>query len=186
MGTTIILIIIISLCLINVRTISSNATSETAGGNMILKTKAFQSSETIPSKYTCDGADVSPDLTWEGAPQGTKGFALICDDPDAPSGTFTHWVLYGLAGGITQLPENIDKKEEVASPKCKQGMNDFGKLGYGGPCPPRGSKHRYFFKLYALDADIQVSSKPKKSDLETAMKGRILAQTELVGTYQRK
>ena len=153
---------------------------------MIFKTKSFKPSETIPAKYTCDGADVSPDLTWESAPSETKSFALICDDPDAPGGTFTHWVLYGLDATITALPENLPKKEETDSPKCKQGTNDFGKVGYGGPCPPRGSIHRYFFKLYAVDADIQLSPKAKKRELETAIKGHILAQAELIGTYQRR
>jgi len=153
---------------------------------MIFKTNAFKTSETIPTKYTCDGEDVSPDLKWDGAPQETKSFALICDDPDAPGGNFTHWVLYGLAATVTELPENFPEKEEVDSPKCKQGTNDFGKVGYGGPCPPRGSKHRYFFKLYALNADLQLSPKAKKRELETAIKGHILAQAELIGTYQRK
>ena len=153
---------------------------------MDLKTKAFQPSGAIPSKYTCDGADVSPDLTWEGAPKETKSFALICDDPDAPSGTFTHWVLYSLPASTTTLPENFPKKEQVDSPKGNQGTNDFSKVGYGGPCPPRGSRHRYFFKLYALDAEIQLSSKAKKKDLEAAMKGHVLAQAELMGTYQRQ
>jgi Raf kinase inhibitor-like YbhB/YbcL family protein len=153
---------------------------------MSFKTNAFKPTEAIPTKYTCDGADVSPDLTWDDAPQDTKSFALICDDPDAPGGTFTHWVLYGLAATVTELPENLPSKEEVDSPSCKQGTNDFGKAGYGGPCPPRGSRHRYFFKLYALDTDVQLSPKAKKRELETAIKGHILAQAELIGTYQRK
>ena len=104
-----------------------------------LTTKAFKPSEMIPSKYSCDGADVSPDLKWENAPEGTKGFALICDDPDAPVGTFTHWVLYGLAHDTTELPEGLTKNPEVGNPKCKQGINDFGRVGYGGPYPPRGA-----------------------------------------------
>jgi len=155
-------------------------------GNMILKTNAFKQSETIPQKYTCDGADISPDLSWEGAPKGTKSFALICDDPDAPSGTFTHWVLYALPSSVTGLSENLSKNAEIHSPEGKQGTNGFGKVGYGGPCPPRGSKHRYFFKLYALDSDVQLSPKASKEDLESSMKGHVLAQGELMGTYQRK
>ncbi len=153
---------------------------------MVLKTKAFQQSEVIPQKHTCDGADVSPDLTWEGAPQETRSFALICDDPDAPVGTFNHWVLYALSANVSGLPENLPKKDEVASPKCKQGTNDFGRVGYGGPCPPHGSTHHYFFKLYALDAEIQLSPKARKRDLEAAIKGHVLTSAELMGTYQRK
>jgi Raf kinase inhibitor-like YbhB/YbcL family protein len=156
------------------------------GGIMNIKTNAFQVSEAIPEKYTCDGADVSPHLKWDGAPDNTRSFALICDDPDAPRGTFTHWILYGLAFDATELPENLLKKEEVDSPKCKQGTNDFGKIGYGGPCPPRGPAHRYYFKLYALDTEIHLSSKSRKQDLESAMKDHILAKAELMGTYQRK
>ena len=152
---------------------------------MNLKSNAFKPSGAIPSKYTCDGADVSPDLTWDGAPEGTKSFALICEDPDAPSGTFTHWVLYSLPSNATQLPENLPKQSEVNSPKSKQGINGFGKAGYGGPCPPGGT-HRYFFKLYALDSEVQLPSKVGKKELEAAMKGHVLAQAELVGTYQRK
>ena len=152
---------------------------------MNLKTSAFQASQMIPSKYTCDGANVSPELSRDGAPAGTKSFALICDDPDAPSGAFTHWVLYGLAANVNSLPENIAKTNDVDSPKLKQGKNGFGKFGYGGPCPPGGT-HRYFFKLYALDTDIQLSAGAQKQDLEAAIKGHVLAEAELMGKYSRK
>ena len=153
---------------------------------MILKTNAFKQSEMIPTKYTCDGSDISPDLTWEGAPQGTKSLALICEDPDAPNGTFTHWVLYALPANTNGLPENLPKQDVIQSPASKQGTNDFREVGYGGPCPPRGSRHRYFFKLYALDTDIMLAPKAQKTDLEAAMNGHVLAQAELMGTYQRK
>ena len=152
---------------------------------LTLTTKAFKPSDMIPSKYTCDGPDLSPDLQWSGAPQNTRSFALICDDPDAPVGIWVHWVLYGLSHDATQLPEGLAKDAEVGYPKCKQGVNDFGRVGYGGPCPPRGPKHRYFFKLYALDTELNLSAKARKPDLEKAMKGHILAQAELIGTYQR-
>ncbi len=182
------LFIIIVVCgsMLMVNFLSTDAGGDTTGGNMIVKTNAFKPSEAVPQKYTCDGADVSPDLTWEGAPQQTRSFALICDDPDAPIGIFNHWVLYGLPSTATGLPENLPKKDEVDPPKCKQGTNDFGRVGYGGPCPPRGSRHRYFFKLYALDKEIQLSSKAQKRDLEAAIKGHVLAHAELMGTYQRK
>jgi hypothetical protein len=149
-------------------------------------TKAFQPSEMIPSKHTCDGADVSPDLRWSEPPAGTKSFAVICDDPDAPMGVFNHWVLYGLSYGVSELPEGLAKNAEVGNPPCKQGINDFGRVGYGGPCPPRGTKHRYYFKLYALDTVLDLPAKASKSSLEKAMKGHILAETNVMGTYQRK
>jgi hypothetical protein len=151
-----------------------------------LNSRAFQSSASIPSKHTCDGPDVSPDLKWSGAPANTKGFGLICDDPDAPMGTWVHWVLYGLSHDATELPEGLAKDPEIGYPKCKQGINDFGRTGYGGPCPPRGSTHRYFFKLYALDTQLNLPPRAGKADLEKAMKGHVLAQAELMGTYQRK
>ena len=150
-----------------------------------ITSQAFSASQRIPSKYTCDGQDISPDLEWTGAPANTKSFALICDDPDAPVGTFNHWVLYGLPANVTKLPEGLARQSEVKQPACRQGNNDFGRPGYGGPCPPRGS-HRYYFKLYALDTDLTLSPNFRKRDLETAMKGHVLAHTELMGTYERK
>ena len=187
MQKSLLLLATILICTVFTMNVSSTDAGDGAmGGTMILKTSAFKPSEVIPQKYTCDGADVSPDLSWEGAPKETKSFALICDDPDAPVGTFTHWVLYSLPHDATGLPENLPKKDALDSPSCKQGMNDFGRVGYGGPCPPRGSRHRYFFKLYALDAEIPLSPKAGKRDLEAAIKGHVLAQAELIGTYQRK
>jgi hypothetical protein len=149
-------------------------------------TKAFKPGAMIPAKFTCDGSDVSPDLKWHDAPKNTKSFALICDDPDAPIGTFTHWILYSMLRDAAELPEGLAKDPEVRYPQCKQGKNDFGKTGYGGPCPPRGSKHRYYFKLYALDVELTLPSRATRSQLEHAMKGHVLAQAEVMGTYQRK
>jgi Raf kinase inhibitor-like YbhB/YbcL family protein len=151
-----------------------------------MKTNAFQASGDIPSKFTCDGEDRSPELKWSGAPEKTQSFALICDDPDAPVGLFTHWVLYGLASEVQSLPEGLPKDADVKSPACKQGVNDFRKTGYGGPCPPRGSKHRYYFKLFALDTELSLPSKASRKDVEKAMEGHILAETQLMGTYARK
>jgi Raf kinase inhibitor-like YbhB/YbcL family protein len=150
-----------------------------------ITSQAFSASQKIPPKYTCDGEDVSPDLEWSGAPANTKSFALIVDDPDAPSGSFNHWVLYGLAGNISKLPEGLPRQPEVTEPVCKQGISDFGRPGYGGPCPPSGA-HRYFFKLYALDTELSLSPKFRKRDLDNAIKGHVLAHAELMGTYQRK
>lgn len=146
---------------------------------------SFQHMGSIPSRHTCDGDDVSPELNWSGAPENTKGFALICDDPDAPMGTFVHWVLYGLSSKTTQLPEGLSRDSELSSPECRQGTSDFRRTGYGGPCPPSG-EHRYFFKLYALDAEIELSAGARKQELLDAMQGHILEQAELIGTYRRK
>jgi len=151
--------------------------------NMKLTSTAFQEGGMIPAKYTCDGANVSPPLEWSGAPQNTKSFALICDDPDAPAKTWVHWVVFDLPASRTSLPENVPPQETLPG-GGKQGMNDFKKIGYGGPCPPSGT-HRYFFKLYALDAELNLDSKTTKDRLVQAMKDHILAQGELIGRYKR-
>ena len=145
---------------------------------------SFSAGGAIPKKFTCDGADVSPQLSWKGSPAGTQTFALVMDDPDAPVGTWVHWVLYNVAANVTELPEGLEKQEQVAS-GALQGLNDFHKTGYGGPCPPAGRPHRYFFKLYALDKELDLRAGAKKSDVERAMSGHILAQTELMGRYGR-
>jgi Raf kinase inhibitor-like YbhB/YbcL family protein len=148
-----------------------------------LTSTAFQEGAMIPTKYTCDGANVSPPLEWSGASQTTKSFALICDDPDAPGKTWVHWVVFDLPAGRTSLPENVSPQETIAS-GGKQGANDFKKIGYGGPCPPSGT-HRYFFKLYALDVELNLESKATKDQLLQTMKDHILAQAELMGRYKR-
>ncbi len=149
-----------------------------------LKTTAFQSGGEIPRKYTCSGEDVSPALTWNGAPDGTKSFALIADDPDAPVGTWVHWVAYDIPASTRQLPEGVPKSENIPG-GGRQGQNDFKKTGYGGPCPPPGKPHRYFFKLYALDTTLNLPSGTTKKALEQAIKGHILAQSELMGKFAR-
>ena len=149
-----------------------------------LTSTAFPAGGTIPKKFTCDGPDVSPALAWNNPPAGTQGFALIMDDPDAPVGTWVHWVLYDLPATARELPENVDKKDELPS-GARQGRNDFRKIGYGGPCPPPGPAHRYFFKLYALDVKLGLKPGATKAEVEAAMKGHILAQGELVGRYAR-
>lgn len=151
---------------------------------MNLTSTSFASGGNIPKKYTCDADDNSPALSWSGAPQGTKSFALIADDPDAPVGTWTHWLLYDLPATTTSLPENVSKVEEPPI-GGRQGRNDFRKTGYGGPCPPPGKPHRYFFKLYALDQTMNLKAGASKKELEQVMRTHILAQAELVGTYGR-
>jgi hypothetical protein len=150
-----------------------------------LTSAAFTEGSPIPVKYTCDGQDVSPPLKWSGAPEGARSFALIADDPDAPAGTWVHWVLYNLPASAAELPEGVPTSESIAG-GGKQGRNDFGRFGYGGPCPPRGNPHRYFFKLYALDTELNLPAHAAKPDVERAMRGHILAEEQLMGTYKRK
>jgi Raf kinase inhibitor-like YbhB/YbcL family protein len=146
---------------------------------------AFDQGHPIPVKYTCRGEDVSPPIKWEGAPANTKSFALICDDPDAPGGTWVHWVIYNHPSDAPSLPENTAKSETLPN-GAAQGRNSFQNIGYGGPCPPSGKAHRYFFKVYALDTLLTLDSRPDKEKLLAAMKGHILAQGQLMGTYQRE
>ncbi len=149
-----------------------------------LSSTAFQPEGNIPKKFTCDGPDVSPALSWSEPPAGTQSLALIMDDPDAPVGTWVHWVLFNLPADAGQLAENIAKERELPN-GTRQGTNDFKKIGYGGPCPPPGPAHRYFFKLYALDTKLNLHPGATKADLERAMRGHIRGQAELLGRYQR-
>ena|SRR2546430_2777364 len=153
----------------------------------MLTSTAFTNDAAIPGKHTCDGADVSPPLSWSGAPPRTAAFALIADDPDAPAGTWVHWVLYDLPETVARLPENVPKTD--APPELGggvQGRNDSRRTGYGGPCPPPGPAHRYFFRLYALDARLGLKAGATKRDTEAAMQGHVLGSTELMGTYARQ
>jgi hypothetical protein len=156
---------------------------EYASSVLQLSSAAFQNSEAIPVQYTCDGANSSPPLSWSEGPEGTRTFALIVEDPDAPRGVFTHWVVFDLPANVTHLDEKQPAKRALPN-GGKQGMNDFGKLGYGGPCPPSGT-HRYFFKLYALDTDVKLGATADKGQLLKAMEGHILGQSQLMGTYTR-
>jgi Raf kinase inhibitor-like YbhB/YbcL family protein len=166
--------------------VACSPAAEKAGkDNMQLSSTAFTEGAPIPAMYTCDATNVSPPLKWSGVPAGAKSLALIVDDPDAPSGTWVHWVLYDLPATASELPEDLPKSQYVAG-GAKQGLNDFRHLGYGGPCPPHGKPHRYFFKLYALDALLDLKPGATKQDLERAMEKHILAQAQLMGTYQRK
>ncbi len=148
-----------------------------------LKSSAFAHESAVPSKYTCDGADVSPPLAWSGAPAGTKSYALVVDDPDAPAGTWVHWVVWNIPASASALTENIAAAAELPD-GTRQGISDFKRPGWGGPCPPSGT-HRYYFKLYALDALLDISATATKRDLEAAMKGHVLGQATLRGTYAR-
>jgi len=139
----------------------------------------FAHNGSIPAKYTCDGADTSPHLKIEGVPRGAKALALIVDDPDAPAGTWVHWVVWGIP------PETGEIGENAVPAGAVQGRNDWGRNSYGGPCPPSGS-HRYFFKLFALDTVLTLGAATTKKDLERAMEGHVIARAELIGVYKRK
>ena len=145
---------------------------------------AFHEGGTIPRKFTADGENLSPPLEWSGVPEGTKCLALICDDPEAPMGTWVHWVLYDIPANRTSLNEGVPVNESVKGIGI-QGITDFKHTGYGGPAPPHGKPHRYYFKLYALDAEPPLKPGAKKRELEKAMKGHVLAEGQLMGRYQR-
>ncbi len=149
-----------------------------------LKSNAFSETGMLPTKYTSDGADVSPQLMWSEAPFNTKSFALIMDDPDKKSGMWVHWVLYDLPAAILELSEGVPCLETLAH-GGKQGSNDYKRIGYSGPNPPKGAPHRYFFKLYALDCLLNLEPRASKQDVEQAMQGHILAECQLMGRYGR-
>jgi hypothetical protein len=160
----------------------------TAGGESNMKIKvespAFENGREIPVKYTCDGEDVSPEIIWSNIPEGTKSLVLIMDDPDAPMGTFTHWVVYDIPPRLHHLPEDLPKVAEIET--LKQGINDFRNVGYGGPCPPPGKPHRYFFKVYALDvSSLGIPAGMTRKIVEDSMKGHILGEGYLMGLYGR-
>lgn len=148
------------------------------GAKMKITSSAFQEGGNIPSKFSCDGADTSPPLQITDVPSGAKSLVLIVDDPDAPSGLFTHWTAWNISPQTSTIAEG-------STPKGVQGTSDFGKSGYGGPCPPSGT-HRYYFKIFALDRELDLPSGAKRRQLDAAMKGHVIAQGELMGRYSRK
>jgi len=148
-----------------------------------LTSNTFKEGQPIPRQYTCDGVNVSPGLEWTGVPKTSKTIAIIADDPDAPSGTFTHWVLYNLSSETMGMVENLPTTGNLKA-GGQQGENDFQQIGYGGPCPPSGT-HRYFFKIYALDDELPLKAGAKRAEVEKAMEGHIVGQAQLMGTYKR-
>ena len=150
---------------------------------MKLTSSAFSEGSAIPKQYSCDGEDISPPLTWQDVPAGTESFVLIADDPDAPVGTWVHWVIYDIPGRARKLQENYPKQEKD-SDGSKQGINDFRKVGYGGPCPPGGT-HRYFFKLYALDTTLDAEGGLSKAEILERMEHHVVDEAQLMGTYSR-
>jgi len=152
-----------------------------------LTSDAFTDGESIPARFTCDGDDGSPALKWQGVPDEAQSLTLIMDDPDAPGGTYTHWLIYNVRGQARALPEGVEKTDRPANGEgAVQGSNDFGDNAYGGPCPPGGNAHHYNFRLYALDGILDLDPGASKESLLKAMEGRILGETTLTGTYKRR
>ncbi|MBL8084401.1 MAG: YbhB/YbcL family Raf kinase inhibitor-like protein [Candidatus Obscuribacter sp.] len=149
-----------------------------------LETSAFKAGAAIPTRFTGDGADLSPELRWSAVPKGTVSIAVSCEDPDAPRGTWWHWILYNLPPSTQSLKEGLEKSGNLAS-GAMQGLNDFDKSGYNGPSPPPGSTHRYFFRVYALDSKLNLPAGAKKEAFSKALAGHILAFGEVMGTYKR-
>jgi Raf kinase inhibitor-like YbhB/YbcL family protein len=163
--------------------LSPNLNAEGNKMQLAITSSAFSEGGMIPRQYSCDGPDISPDLSWQGVPEGSRSLALICDDPDAPVGTWVHWVLFNIPAGEKGLAAEI-APDATLSNGALHGTNDFRRLGYGGPCPPSGT-HRYYFKLYALDTVLPLDSGATKAQVEAAMAGHILAQAQLMGKYKR-
>jgi Raf kinase inhibitor-like YbhB/YbcL family protein len=163
--------------------IAQSPAQKTPEAKFQLTSTSFVADSAIPTQYTCDGSDVSPALAWTEPPAGTQSFALVVDDPDAPKKTVIHWLLYDLPPATRALPEGVPTKPKLPD-DSRQGKNDHGKIGYGGPCPPPGAAHHYFFKLYALDYRTELKPKAKAAEVEAAIKGHILAQAELIARFQ--
>ena len=151
---------------------------------MTITSPAFEHGGMIPAKYTCDGENISHALEWSDVPAGTRSLVLINDDPDAPVGLWVHWVVYDIPPSAKGLPEHVDPSQEVLPNGARQGANSWSRIGYGGPCPPGGT-HRYFFKLYALDAEIALPPGATKNEVEQAIQGHVIEQAELMGKYSR-
>ena len=152
--------------------------------SITVTSSAFENGEKIPERFTADGKDISPPLRWKGEKAGVKTYVLVCDDPDAPGGTWVHWILYNIPADITEIEEKTGNSPELPG-SALHGRNSWGKVEYGGPAPPSGT-HRYFFTVFALDAEIHLSSAPGISELYSAMKGHIISEGQLMGIYKRK
>ncbi len=177
-------LLIISTVSLTVAQQGNSASSGSASMTFKLSSSAFAAGAEIPRQYTCKGADTSPALAWSGAPASTAAFALIVDDPDAPHGTWVHWVLWNVPATAQALPEGVPKRDQLDD-GSRQGRNSDRKIGYNGPCPPSGQTHRYFFRLYALDAKLDLAAGADRASLDAAMKGHILGQAEYMGTFHK-
>ena len=175
---SIVLIFPLSLGFVYVRPAQAQITS------MRLTSPAISPGAPIPADYTCTGADESPALAWSNAPQSTKSFALVVDDPDAPGGTFIHWVAYNIPAWVTSIPASVPQSAEIAG-GGKNGINGFGHIGYNGPCPPPGKTHHYHFRLFAMDSQLTPGDNADADAIESAMKGHVVATAELAGKFER-
>jgi Raf kinase inhibitor-like YbhB/YbcL family protein len=164
--------------------VTNGSQGNVSNNAMKLISPAFQDGGPIPKKYTCQGENVSPPFSFAGVPASAKSLALICDDPDAPGKTWTHWVLFNLPASTREIPEGLPRQETIAN-GAKQGITDFKTAGYGGPCPPSGT-HRYFFKIYALDTEVKVAGGASKEQLLKAIEGHVIDEGQLIGTYQKQ
>ena len=162
---------------------TSSAAKQKSGKQIVVSSQAFRNGDSIPRKYTCDGSNFSPALSWNSIPAGTGSIALIADDPDAPRGVWVHWVLFNLPANTKELPEHIPASPNLSN-GAKQGINDSGTIGYSGPCPPSGT-HRYYFRVYALDTMLKLDAGVSRSKLDKAMKGHIIGQGWIMGRYSR-
>ena len=178
------LLVLFSGCISNEQEQETQTEGETTIKQISISSDAFKAGSNIPVEYTCDGEDCSPALSWDTVPAGTQSIALIVDDPDAPGKTWVHWVIYNIPANTTGLPAAVPKNKTLDDGSL-QGKNDFGRIGYNGPCPPPGKPHRYFFKVYALDTTLSLKSGATKSQLEAAMSGHILAQGSMIRKYGR-
>ena len=174
------------VCLCVFKGTTDGVYAKTRGGAKMaitITSAVFTDGGMIPRDYTCDGRDISPPLAWDDVPEGTKSLAIICDDPDAPVGTWVHWVLFNIPATVNELPRSMPP-DKVLENGARHGTNDFRKFGYGGPCPPSGT-HRYYFKIYALDIELTQDPGLTKAELLNAMKNHILAEGQLMGRYRR-
>ena len=173
-------------CLFFLKGTTDGVYAKTRGGakmEITITSTAFTHGGMIPREYTCDGRDISPSMAWAGVPEGTKSLAIICEDPDAPMGTWVHWVLFNIPATVNALPKSMTT-DKVLENGARHGINDFRKFGYGGPCPPGGT-HRYYFKIYALDTELTQEPGLTKAKLLKAMDGHIMAEGQLMGRYKR-
>jgi len=178
------ILVLCIICVLGACEKQSNEITEGEKMEIKIESSAFKEGEFIPSKYTCDGSNTSPPLKWSDSPEGTASLVLISDDPDAPGGTWVHWVVYNIPPAEKEFAENIPSSQTLENGTI-QGTNDFGKVGYGGPCPPSGT-HRYYFKLYALDTMLKLAAGATKKQVVEAMKGHVIAEAQLMGRYKRQ
>ncbi len=183
-GTLVLLLVLAPVASCGSSALSSHRRADPAPSGFRIASTAFSEGEFIPSRFTCNGEDISPALRWTAPPNGTRSFILIVEDPDAPGGVWTHWVVYNLPAQARAMPENVPMQETLPTGGL-QGLNSFGHIGYGGPCPPPGNPHHYFFRLYALDTTLSLKAGASKAEVLGAAKGHFLGEAQLMGRFKR-